>query len=116
MNEALLTLFDKTEPVVWEIYQALIEKIKVFGPFEVEVKKTSLHVTRGTAFLGVHPKKKWLDLTIVLDRAITGEGVLKSDQVSKSRYHNEVRLPSTADLDRPVLEWLQQAYELKKEN
>jgi hypothetical protein len=114
MNDALLTLFHKTEPVVWELYQALIGKIKDFGPFDVEVKKASLHLTHGAAFVGVHPKKKWLDLTIVLAERVTGECVLKSEQVSKSRYHNEVRLAALQDFDGQVMAWLQESYNLKK--
>ncbi|MBI1756628.1 MAG: hypothetical protein HYR64_05925 [Fimbriimonas ginsengisoli] len=73
-----------------EAYQALVAALASFGPYEVEEKKTSLHfVAGGGSFLGVHPRKDGLRLTIVLARRL-GERVVKAEQVSKNRFHNEL--------------------------
>jgi hypothetical protein len=61
-------LFSDKAPVVRAIYKKLLASLKRQAvTFEEDAKKTSFHLTHGTAFAGVHPKKNWLDLTIRLE-------------------------------------------------
>jgi hypothetical protein len=62
-----------------------------------ERKKTSVHLVRGSAFVGVHFRQKHLIVTIKSDRAIKSPRVLKSEQVSRNRWHSEVKGASDAD-------------------
>jgi hypothetical protein len=78
----------------------------------VEPKKTSIHVNRAAAFLGVHPKKKWLDLNVVTDAPIKSPKVRKTEQVSKNRHHNLVRVASADDMTPELFGWIKHAYEL----
>ncbi len=113
MMENEKQLFAKSDPQVWESYHLLAEALKTLGPFTVEVKKTSLHLVTKSAFVGIHPKKKWLDLNIVLDYPLQSDRVRKTEQVSKSRYHNEIRLTQLGDVNTELITWLHQAYLLK---
>src|SRR5579863_5806983 len=54
-------------PVSRQLYTELLAAVKVIGPFREEVKKTSIHLVRGTAFAGVHPRKQHLVITIKAD-------------------------------------------------
>ncbi|MDR0298492.1 MAG: DUF5655 domain-containing protein [Streptococcaceae bacterium] len=96
-----------------EIYEQLMAELEI-GLYDVEVKKTSLHLTNGAAFLGISPKKNWLDITIVLNHRLEHQTLKKAEQVSKSRWHNDMRLSALSDVDSKVLAAIQEAYDLRK--
>ena len=52
------------DPVAGPIYQRLLTVLAELGPFGLEEKKTSIHVVRARAFLGVHPRKTALLVNI----------------------------------------------------
>ena len=104
--------FQHSEGSVTKLYESLMKQVRTLGEVTVEPKKTSIHVKRAAAFLGVHPKKKWLDLNIVAQAPIKSPKVLKVEQVSKSRYHNLVRIANAEDLTPQLFGWIKQAYEL----
>jgi hypothetical protein len=109
-EEAMEQPFQNSEESVTKLYESLMKRVRTLGEVIVEPKKTSIHVKHRAAFLGVHPKKKWLDLNIVTDAPIKSGKVLKTEQVSKSRYHNMVRICSEKDINPELLGWLKQAY------
>jgi hypothetical protein len=80
------------------------------GSSTVEEKKTSVHLVRKSAFAGVHPRKQLLLLTI--KAAIPLQGDSRCEQVSKNRWHCDIRLQSTSDTDEERMGWLRQAYDL----
>lgn len=62
------------------------------------------------AFLGIHPKKKWLDINIVSNQAIDHSLITKNEHISKNRWHNNLRLSSVEEVDDTVKKLLQAAY------
>ncbi len=108
------SLFINKSPVVEEIYKTILKELKAFGKIIIEPKKTSIHLKNKTAFGGVHPKKNWLDFNLVLDHSIEDDRVTKVEQVSKSRFHNNFRLNSPADVDKSFTSLLKKSYELMK--
>jgi hypothetical protein len=94
------------------VYEALMTRLKTVGRFEVEPKAGSLHIVRGRAFLGVHYRKDGILLNIVLDHPLKGARIRAAEQVSRSRYHNEVLLSTVRDVDRELMDWVKEAYEL----
>lgn len=99
-----------SEPEVQDLYQALVLFCHDVGPYSVEEKKTSIHLVRKSAFAGVHPRRKHLVLTVKAASAINSDRIFTSEQVSKSRWHHEIRLTGPTDLDQELLGWLRQAY------
>jgi Domain of unknown function (DUF5655) len=75
-------------------------------------KKTSIHLTRSVGFAGVHPRKSYLYLNIRTDYPIASPRIAKSEQVSKNRFHNELKLTSPDEIDAELLGWLKDAYAL----
>jgi hypothetical protein len=94
------------------VYAALVETLDGMGPYQVEVKKTSLHISRDRAFLGVHPRSTGLLVTIVTTSPLGSPRVRKSERISANRCHNEVLLSSADDVDDDVRRWIGQAYAL----
>ena len=112
-QDAAAVLFEGKGELVRATYDRLVEKLtRNVGRFDVEAKKTSLHLTHGSAFAGVHPKKAWLDLTIRLSKSVTGPRVRSAEQVSRNRWHNEVRLSAPSEVDAQLLLWLRVAHAL----
>lgn len=70
-NYSFETLFENKEEQVLTCYKAIIQNIETYAEPIIEVKKTTLHIIKKRAFLGVHPMKKWLDLNIVSDHPLS---------------------------------------------
>jgi hypothetical protein len=112
---AAASLFAGRDAAVLETYRRLAAAVSRFGPTVAEVKKTSIHLVagaHGSAFAGVHPRRKALLLTIRSAAPLASSRVRKVDQVSKHRFHNDVLVAAPADVDRELLEWLHSAYSL----
>jgi hypothetical protein len=99
-------------PVALALYQELLQALAPLGAFEVEVKKTSIHLVRSSAFAGVHPRKQHLLVTIKAAAPIRSGRVVKAEQVSKNRWHLDVKVAVAGDIDAEFLGWLRQAYEI----
>jgi hypothetical protein len=104
--------FSAAGPELLQLYRQLVNAIRPMGKFREEIKKTSVHLIRSSAFAGIHPRKKYLLLTIKATAPINSARIVKAEQVSKNRWHLEVRLSSDKDLDRELLGWLREAYDL----
>lgn len=115
MSEANYSVDDQfigKTPNVRAVYDRLLTQVQVFGPVIEEPKKTSIHLTNKSAFAGVHTRKNYLLLTIRSDHVIESPRVVKSEQVSKNRYHQEVKLQDPDDIDGELLTWLKEGYTL----
>ena len=105
-------LFTGTQEAVQATYHALIQALHSFGPFQEEPKKTSIHLVRTVGFAGIHPRKSSLILNLRTASRIESSRIVKSEQVSKHRFHNEVKLTSPKEIDEELLGWLKDAYTL----
>ena len=104
--------FSNASPIALELYEELIINLKLLGPFDIEVKKSSVHFLRGSAFADVHPRKKYLGLTITSQAPIESPRIVKAEQVSENRWHLELKLLVEGDIDKELTGWLGDAYEL----
>lgn len=112
MSGEVEAILSKADPVVRETYAAILSAVEGFGPVDVELKKTSVHLVAGSAFAGVHPQLKKLRLNIRLARKLEQTRIRKAEQVSASRFHNELDLASPTEVAGEVTDWLREAYEL----
>ncbi len=99
-------------PTSHAIYKQLLAAIKPIGPYREEIKKTSIHLVRKSAFAGVHPRSQHLLLTIKAEKSIRSPRVAKAERVSKSRWHLDVKVSNIEEIDDELLGWLRQAYDL----
>lgn len=104
--------FEGRAPAVQATYQAILAAARKLGPFTEDPKKTSIHLNRRSAFAGIATRKAALILTVKSSKDLDGPRVVKSEQLSASRWHVEVRLEGPADVDARVRGWLAAAYEL----
>ncbi|HSU15349.1 DUF5655 domain-containing protein [Longimicrobium sp.] len=105
------------DPVVQRIYDRLIDVLAGLGPIGQDAKKTSIHLTAGeggTAFAGVHPRRAGILLNVRTSAPIESPRVRKLEQVSRSRFHNEILLNAPEEVDAELAGWLGEAYGLSK--
>jgi len=94
------------------IYKRLLAAAKAIGPFEEDPKKTSIHLTRRSAFAGIATRKDALILTIKSTTDIKSPRIFKREQASAHRWHLEVRLEDPKEIDAELRSWLKAAMEL----
>lgn len=95
-------------------YAHLMDFADGLGGVEVQEKKTCIHLAAGgAAFLGVHPRKSGIRLTIPLSRKLDGPRIVKCEQASKARFHNEVDLMGGGPVDAELSQWIAEAHALR---
>ena len=104
--------FENKSPIVQEIYDSLVKKLKSFGKVQEEPHKTSIHLLNQTTFAGIATRKDYLLLTIKIDTPIKNSRVTKTEQVSRNRYHILIKLETPKEIDIELLKWLKDAYNL----
>jgi len=97
---------------VEELGRSLLSLLDAIGKYNVERKKSSIHITRERAFVGLHPKKSYLGVNIVLDHAQASPRASKVEKVSAKRFHHYYKIVSTKELNKPFARLLQEAYDL----
>ena len=102
------------EQIVADIYEKLIAELQKFGQLKIDPKKTSIHLGDRFGFAGVYTRKNYINLEVHLNYKLTNKRVAKVEQASANRYHHTIKLTQTKDIDKQLLTWLKQAYELKK--
>jgi hypothetical protein len=111
-TQPMTALFAGGDPAVQATYERLLAALREIGPFREEPKKTSIHLVRTIGFAGVHPRKHSLILNLRTIQPIQSARVTKLEQVSKNRYHNEVKLERPEHVDDEIVGWLRDAYAL----
>ena len=102
--------FEGRDPAVKSIYDRILKESHKFGKVLEEPKKTSIHLVNKSAFAGIATQKAALVLNIKSASPITDARIRKSEQLSASRFHQEVKLTSPAQVDDLLIGWLKDAY------
>lgn len=113
-NYTVQSHFINKDPNVKTLYNKLLATIKRFGKITEDPKKTSIHINRNSAMVGVETRKDCLLLNIKSDHAIKSKRIEKSEQISAKRFHHKIRIKSLDDFDNELEGWLQDAYLLSE--
>lgn len=95
-------------------YGELATFLGQFQDVVIEPKQASAHfVAGGAAFLGAHPRRDGIRINIVLSRMLSNGRIVKAEQTSKNRFHNEVDLAGDVPIDPELGDWITEAYNLR---
>jgi hypothetical protein len=112
MTRDILTQINDN-PLSSGLYHRLIANLADIGPYTLDPKQTSLHITNGKrAFLGVYPRSNGLLLSVVSDHLIDSDRFKKVEQLSKNRYHYDLVVTSAEEFDDELMGWIGDAYRL----
>ena len=114
MNYTELDHLKDKAAVVTAIYEKLINELQKFGSLKIEPKKTSIHLGNRFGFAGVYTRKNYINLEVHLNYKLQSKRVGKIEQASPNRFHHTIKLTSEKDIDKELLAWLKEAWELKK--
>ena len=106
--------FTGKDPVVREIYDRLVGTAARFGPVVEDPKKTSIHLTRRTAFAGVATRRDGIVVTLKSTADIRSARIVKRQRASAGRWYLDVKLTSPAQIDKQVTGWLARSIELSQ--
>ena len=95
-----------------DLHQSLIQLLDSIGKYKTEQKKNSIHIVRERAFVGIHPKKSYLGVNVVLNRSKASPPATKVEQVSTKRFHHYYRITSKQELNKSFARLLKEAYDL----
>ena len=90
----------------------LLKLLGSIGKYRIEQKKESIHIVRERAFLGVHPKKSYLGVSVVLNRSRATPSASKVEQVSANRFHHFYKITDNRELNKAFTLLLKEAYNL----
>jgi uncharacterized protein DUF5655 len=102
----------RADPALQRVYARILKGVRRFGPVKEERGDRSVLLRSRGGFLGIHPKRDGLDLQIVTDHVIRAARVTKVDPVSARRFHVHVRVAAEREVDKELLGWLREAYDL----
>ena len=106
--------FLNRDPSVKAIYSAILKAARELGPVKEDPKKTSIHLNRRTAFAGIATRKTALVLTLKSPFDVESGRVMKREQVSKNRWHLEIKIDSPEAIDEEILVLLKRSYAMSE--
>jgi len=94
-----------------EAYGRLRETAVSFGNQRIYASHHSIMFARSSCYFFVRPKKSYLEVVVFLGRALKAPQVKRADEASKSKVANFIRITHRDEVEPPITDWLQEAYE-----
>ena len=109
-TEAALTQ-DLSEDLrdAWERFREAAESL---GDQRIYASHKSIMFSRRSCHFFVRPKKSFLELCVFLGRPLNAPQVRRVDRTSKSKVAHIIQIRHRDEVEAPITEWLQEAYEL----
>jgi hypothetical protein len=98
-----------------EAWERLRETAASFGEQRIYASHHSIMFSRKICYFFVRPKAKYLELCVFLGRRIEAPQVRRVDQASKSKFYHLIRITHRDEIEAPITNWLEEAYELLDE-
>lgn len=104
--------FEGKDPLVREIFAALVELVGGFGPVTVYAQKSRIVFQARTRFASVVTRKKWLLLQFWLKRQTSHPLLQRVEMYTYRDYGHILRLKAPEDIDGSLGNLLREAYAL----
>jgi Domain of unknown function (DUF5655) len=96
-----------------EAWERLRETAVSFGNQRIYASGTAIMFSRRVCYFFVRPKRNFLELCVILGRAVTAPQVRRVERPSKSKVRHIIHVTHRDQVEAPVTDWLQEAYELQ---
>jgi hypothetical protein len=83
-----------------------------FRDQQIYASHKSIMLSRKSCYFFVRPKKNFLELCIFLGRTLKASQVRRVDRASKSKVFHIIHIRHRDEVEPPITDWLQEAYEL----
>src|SRR5436309_2713009 len=95
-----------------DAWERLRETAVSFGDQRIYASHKSIMFSRQSCYFFVRPKKAFLEVCVFLGRALRAPQVRRADRASKSKVAHIIHIRHRDEVEAPVTDWLQEAYEL----
>ena len=82
-----------------------------FGDQRIYASHNSIMFSRRSCYFFVRPKKSFLEVCVFLGRSVKAPQVRRSEPSSKSKFANLIQIRHRDEVERPITDWLREAYE-----
>ena len=96
-----------------EAWERLRETAVEFGDQRIYASHNSIMFSRKSCYFFVRPRKQFLEVCVFLGRAVKGPQVRRVDRSSKTKLAHIIRIGHRDQVEAPVTDWLQEAYQLQ---
>ena len=95
-----------------DAWERLRETAVSFGDQRIYASGTAIMFSRRVCYFFVRPKRNFLELCVILGRAVKAPQVRRVERPSKSKVRHIIHITHRDQVEAPVTDWLQEAYEL----
>ena len=95
-----------------DVWKRLRETAAAFGEQRIYASHKSIMFSRKSCYFFVRPKKSFLEVCVFLGRALKAPQVRRVDAASKSKIVHVIRITHRDEVEAPVTDWLQEAYDM----
>jgi hypothetical protein len=94
-----------------DAWERLREAAVELGDQRIYASHHSIMFARTSCYFFVRPKKNFLEVCIFLGRALKAPQIRRTDQASKLKIANLLRITHRDEVEPPITDWLAEAYE-----
>jgi Domain of unknown function (DUF5655) len=95
-----------------DAWARLRETAVSFGDQRIYASHKSIMFSRKSCYFFVRPKRSFLELCVFLGRSLKAPQVRRVDRASKSKVVHIIQIRHRDEVEAPITDWLQEAYEL----
>jgi hypothetical protein len=89
------------------------ETAAAFGEQRIYASHNSIMFSRKSCYFFVRPKRSFLEVCVFLGRTLKAPQVRRTDHASKSKVVHFIHVRHRDEVEPPLTDWLQEAYELQ---
>src|SRR5215831_7224837 len=94
-----------------EAWERLRETAVEFGDQRIYASHHSIMFSKTVCYFFVRPKRKYLEVCIILGRPIRAPQVRSVVKGSRAKYANMIRITHRDEVEPPITNWLREAYD-----
>jgi hypothetical protein len=95
-----------------DAWERLRETAAGFGDQRIYASHKSIMFSRRSCYFFVRPKRSFLEVCVFLGRPLKAPQVRRVDRTSKSKVAHVIHVRHRDEVEPPLTDWLQEAYEL----
>jgi Domain of unknown function (DUF5655) len=95
-----------------DAWERLRETAASFGEQRIYASHNSIMFSRKSCYFFVRPKRSFLEVCVFLGRPVKAPQVRRVSQASKSKIVHTIHIKHRDEVEAPVTDWLQEAYDL----
>lgn len=95
-----------------DAWERIRETAVEFGEQRIYASGSCIMFARDVCYFFVRPRRSYLEVCVLLGRAVKGPQVRRVERKSKTKMANLLKITHRDQIESPVTDWLREAYDL----